>query len=333
MFTRIREIIEKYVNNNYSERVQKEFISWLKDPADEVDKDSAMKDIWNRLTVQADQSTEESYKQLRNVIQSSVPAIVPERKTGLFVHTRLLVAAILLLPLISAGVTYVLMKSPAAGNERIDLVECIVPNGEIRTIVLPDSSVVKINSGSTLIYPRRFTGSRDIFLSGEAYFFVTKNETMPFVVKTTDMDIEVLGTVFCISSYTDNESSSTTLESGKVTVKIKNTPGEPVALLPNEQVTYHRASGAITKENVKIEHVIAWTSGNLVVQRLSMDEIVKVIERKYAMKVYLNSTNYRNELITIKITNNETVSEFMSILKQLVPQLKYRIEEEKLFIY
>jgi len=330
MSARIREIIQKYIQNNQPKQVQRIFASWINRSANKVEKDEALEEIWTNLNIQADESTEKSYIKLLSAI--STPETKTQRKRISFIHKFSRIAAIIMLPLISIGITYLIMKKPLTINNDVRLVECIVPDGEIRTIILPDSSVVKVNSGSILIYPEQFTSGRDIFLNGEAYFTVTKDDTKPFIVKTTDMNVEVLGTIFNVSSYSDSERSSTTLKSGKVKVQLRNTE-KFMVLLPNEQITYNRVSGTIEKNTVSVENTIAWTEGNLVIQGMSIEEVVKVIERKYMMNVYLNSSKYKDERISMKIMHGEDITEFMSVLKYLVPQLKYKVENNKLYIY
>ena len=331
MSTRIREIIQKYFQNNQSKKIRRTFSSWVKDESNKEEKETAFVEIWDTLDIQADSSTEKSFNKLLSTIQAT--DIVVQKKHSPFIHKLLRIAAIIMLPILSVGITYYLMKDSAKIEHDVKLVECIVPNGEIRTIILPDSSIVKVNSGSILIYPQKFSNSRDIFLNGEAYFTVTKDKTKPFIVKTSELDVEVLGTIFNVSAYTDNDNSSTTLESGKVNVKFKNTDKEPVILHPDEQIVYNKNLKSVEKKNVKIENTIAWTEGNMIIQSMSINEVVKIIERKYAVTVYLNSNKYQHERITMKVTDGETVTEFMLILQYLVPQLKYKINDDKLYIY
>lgn len=324
--TKISEIVKKYFYNSYSERIQKEFVLWLKDSKNQEDKESAMKQIWDDLEIDSDKSTERSFEKLNSFIETSKKS----QKTTINRNLSRF-AATLLIPLIGVGTTYYLTKSAIEQKERVRMVECIVPDGKVYTVTLPDSSIVKVNAGSILVYPEKFTDYRDVFLNGEAYFTISKDEK-PFVVKTTDMDIEVLGTVFNISSYADSDNSSTTLERGKVNVNFKNVDETSMTLLPNEQVTYNRISGLIKKNSVKISNTIAWVDGNLIIQGMSINEVIKVIERKYAMKVYLNTNDLKNERITMKITHRENIVEFMRILKHLIPRMKYKIDEDKLYI-
>jgi ferric-dicitrate binding protein FerR (iron transport regulator) len=147
------------------------------------------------------------------------------------------------------------------------------------------------------------------------------------------MEIEVLGTVFDLSSYIDSENSSVTLESGKVNVHFKNQALDPVILFPNEQVTYNRASNSVHKQTVNCNNALAWTKGNLIIQSMSIEEIAKIVERKYNLKVYTNFHRYKNEKITMKFKNDENITDFMNVLQHLVPNLRYKIEDDKLYIY
>jgi ferric-dicitrate binding protein FerR (iron transport regulator) len=299
----------------------------MKDTVDNAEKDEAFRNIWDELNITSGQSVEESFEALQAKIQAvSVRDVLSIRKL-------LRIAAILILPLISAGITYLTVKNSKTADNSIAFIECIVPDGEVRTITLPDSSVVKVNSGSILIYPRHFAGTRDIFLNGEAYFTVTKDETKPFIVKTSGMDVEALGTVFNVSAYTDGENLSTSLESGKVNVTFKNMDKEPILLLPDEQVVYGKNSGLIEKKTVKIENAIAWINGNMVIQSMPVNEVMKIVERRYAVKVYFDPDKYRNERITMKIMPEESAVDFMTVLQYLIPCLKYKIEEDRIYVY
>lgn len=328
--SRAHKIIEKYFSDIHSENVRKKFIAWFKASPDNMQKENALKDIWEELDIKADTTTEQSYNTLLSNIRRDNPEVF-QRRSIIYRLSR--IAAVLALPILSAVIMYFIMKDYRLADSELKLVECIVPNGEIRTIILPDSSVVKVNSGSILIYPEQFTAKRDVFLNGEAYFTVARNESKPFIVKTTDLEVEVLGTVFNVSSYADDEFSSATLESGSVNIVFKHWDKGSIILHPNEQISYNRLERVAKRDTVKVENVIAWTQGNLVIQSMSIDEIAKIIERKFSLKVNLNSQKYKNERITMKAINGESITDFMSVLSYLVPQLKYKIENDTLFIY
>lgn len=138
-----------------------------------------------------------------------------------------------------------------------------VAYGSKTTIELPDSSVVVLNSGSSLSYPDKFeTESRTVILNGEAFFEVKKNQHRPFFVKTKDITIRVLGTKFNVKSYPDEITTETTLVSGKVEI-LRNSDLEqknntkdviPFVLKPNQKAIFTRETGkTILKEQEKEE--------------------------------------------------------------------------------
>ncbi|MDR2564171.1 MAG: FecR domain-containing protein [Prevotellaceae bacterium] len=330
--SKVSKIIQEYFRGVYPEHVRRNFASWLMASKDFKEKDESLLEVWNSLEANADASTEKSFLNLQSRIVSG--AKCPSKKSDSFVGKLCKVAVVLLLPLLSATATWFYMKGDAAVPEEIRLIECIVPNGEIRNIVLPDSSRVTLNAGSILVYPQRFVGNtRIVYLNGEAFFNIVRNEDQPFSVNTVDMEIAVLGTVFNISSYIDGGNSSATLESGRINVSFKNGDYPDVALSPSERVVYDRVSGFVEKRIVKVENIIAWTKGNVVLQGAAIEEIAKIIERRYGMNVLLNSNKYQNERITLKLDDEAGLDELMNVLHHLIPGLHYKTDNNKLYIY
>jgi ferric-dicitrate binding protein FerR (iron transport regulator) len=330
----VRQIIETYIKNTPSKSVQKNFALWLKDERNTEEKNLILTELWDSLDIEADRSTEESYQRLQSEINAKTQRtrIIPSFFT--FSIRKLSgIAALLLISLLSAAFTYYYLKADRLSKEDMKLVECIVPNGEIKDVVLPDASQVRLNSGSILVYPEHFGKTRTVYLSGEAYFSVAKKNNQPFIVNTTDMKTEALGTVFNVCSYADGKQSSVTLKSGKVNVCFEQTGIQPVMLFPNERVSFNRKSKLIEKRAVETEDVIAWTKGNIVVLGMSMDDIVKTIERKYDMRVYFNSHRYKDDRITVKLDSEENIKDFMNILKNIIPGLRYKIASDELYIY
>ncbi|WP_165043257.1 FecR family protein [Dysgonomonas sp. ZJ709] len=334
--SKTHRIINLFFNHSYAGMVKKNFFYWLNDRAFEKEKDNTLFEIWENLDIKADSSTEDSFRCVEERIKQLE---TPRKKHSLFITLRK-IAAVVLIPLLSFAISYIYIQqdtkteSNTESNE-IEFVECFVPHGEIRTIVLPDSSTVQVNSGSVLIYPEKFEGkTRNIFLNGEACFSVTKNETMPFIVKTMDMDIKVLGTVFGISSYANSTFSSTTLEKGRVSVHFNDEQNSAEFLQPNEQIIYDRISGKIEKRTINTKNALAWREGHLIFQSLSINQIAELLERKYGITVYLNSNKYQNEKITAKFIHSEDVNDILVIMKQIIPNFSYKIEDKKkVFIY
>jgi ferric-dicitrate binding protein FerR (iron transport regulator) len=293
---------------------------------DEILFNSVLYDVW------MDYSSARKYKSFEEVKQHLRTIIQPQKTKSVKVDFRpklLRWAAVVALMISSAAIAYLLTSRQV---EDVSLVECAVPNGETRTVVLPDASKVTVNAGSMLIYPEKFGKTRYIYLNGEAYFSVIHNPKQPFVVKTMDFDVEVMGTVFNVSSYIDDEKSTATLKSGEVKINFRdNSPS--IILQPNEQLSFERKNHFIARNQVDVSNAIAWIKGNLVVQGSTLEEIARIIERKYGLHVYLNTSRYPNDRLTMKFSNDESIDEFMSIMRLLLPNLRYKIEDKAIYIY
>lgn len=159
-----------------------------------------------------------------------------------------------------------------------------IPRGGEYELILPDGSHVWLNSDSELSFPVRFDDNkREVVLSGEAYFSIAKNENSPFVVKTKDISIRVLGTQFNVQAYPDADVVETTLCRGAVNVS----DGElDITLEPFQQAVYRKANKELTKRKVDIRLYTAWKEGFFVFENKPLEEIMKVLARWYDIRVF-----------------------------------------------
>lgn len=331
--SRIRQIIRKYFYNLHTPQTRMLFVDWLKNEKSVEEKDESFREIWDELEIAPDQTTEESFVKFeQRVLSASEPVRL---KTTIPLHRRLLrIASVFIIPLISVVGAYMYVKNSEASKGSVELVECFVPNGEIREVILPDSSRVQLNSGSLLIYPKTFSeNTRDLYLNGEGLFAVTRNEERPFIVKTIDMDIEVLGTVFNVSSYHTSERIATTLKSGKVSVTLKNQQSDPIILSPDEQILLDRTTGETSVKTVNVDNTVAWQKGYMMLESLNIRDISKTLERKYDVTIHINTERYDHQYVTAKFKNDESLLESMSVLQQLIPGMRYKIEADKVYVY
>ncbi len=198
----------------------------------------------------------------------------------------------------------------------------IVPYGKRTQITLSDNSSVWLNSGSKLIYPARFaTEKREVYLEGEAIFEVSHNKQQPFMVITHDIEVKVLGTVFDVSAYADDATSTTILESGSVEMKyktnsllsqskVKMTPGMMAVYDPNEKTVKQ------TQVNTKI--YTSWREGYFVFERQSLGEILKKISRYYNVSIQLNDQSLADETFTGPLDLRNSATQVLEIIAELI---------------
>ncbi|WP_303181837.1 FecR family protein [uncultured Butyricimonas sp.] len=154
-----------------------------------------------------------------------------------------------------------------------------VPKGADFSFELPDGTFVAVNSESVLQFPVQFAADdRTVYLDGEAYFEVTKNEKAPFKVITGNRQITVLGTKFNISSYSDDPNWSTTLVEGKVSVSDN---GKLHVLHPSEQYIANNSTGITEIKRVDVKLHTSWLHGKLHFKDCRMEDITRKLERWY----------------------------------------------------
>ena len=169
----------------------------------------------------------------------------------------------------------------------------LVPQGKTWRLILSDSTIVMLNSSTELSFPSTFgPNTREVRLKGEAFFQVAHNERKPFIVHTDDMNIRVLGTTFNISSYADEQVSTTTLVQGSVCIEQE---GNTQLLRPSEQYVYNRTSQEKTVREVDIDMYIAWTNGEYIFRNTTLHEILSKIARWYPFQV-----SYANPMLESK---------------------------------
>lgn len=205
-------------------------------------------------------------------------------------------------------------------------------NGQTMSLTLPDSSKVILNAGSTIIFPEKFTSSeRSVYLLGEAIFDVTHDEDKPFTVNTSDLAISVHGTVFNVNSYPESASSAATLCEGSISAVLKSS-GERILLVPDQRLSYDRMSSTARVTKVNSAEDTAWERGDLCFRSENIHGIARAIERKYGMTTYVTSGKYDDMILTAKFVHGETLEQMLGAICKLVPGMKYRIENDCVYI-
>jgi len=195
-----------------------------------------------------------------------------------------------------------------------------VPNGKIFSVVLSDGTAVSINSGSTIKYFSTVFDSkaRYVYLNGEAYFDVTKNKELPFIVRTNNMNVKVLGTKFNVSSYRDNINPSVFLEEGSVGLTKANevfNSEKSLIIKPNQRVVLENERFSIYEE-VSSEKYIAWRKRQLLFKNDRFEDIVKRLERFYNLSIEFDSNSLKDNRYTGKFST-ESISEVLDVFKEL----------------
>lgn len=203
-----------------------------------------------------------------------------------------------------------------------------VPKGGQYTIVLSDGTKVWLNADSKMRFPVEFVAQqRQVQLQGEAYFEVTKDPSKPFIVKSAQQQIEVLGTWFNISAYPD-EPAVTTLVSGKVNVSAF---GKQVALTPGMQSVADDQQ--LQSKQVDVEPAVAWKDAKFVFVKEPLEDIIRKLERWYNVDFVIQpgSEELKKKTFSGSLSRNGKLSEILNLFK-ITETIRFEITERRVYL-
>ena len=233
--------------------------------------------------------------------------------------------------------------------------EIFTASGSRTHLALPDGTLVWLNAGSRVNYPKNFGATlREVSLTGEAFFDVAPNANKPFVIHTTRIDIKVLGTRFNVKSYPSDKTTEATLIRGSIEVSIKNKNRDKIIMKPNEKLvvsnedsislertprrkdiresaslvtigkpTYEKNSGAIIETS--------WVDNKLIFQDEDFTDLARQMERWYGVSIHFQS-DAQGELRFTGIFEKETIQQALDALK-LTANFHYSIEGTEITIH
>lgn len=198
-----------------------------------------------------------------------------------------------------------------------------VPKGAEFFVTLADGTRVWINSESQLKYPVRFTkNTREVYVSGEAYFQVKKNAAKPFIVNTSKGKVKVLGTGFNVRDYSDEKNVFTTLVEGSVDLISKG--DKHLLLKPSEQGVFSE-SGALTKKTVDVQLYTSWREGRFMFRKQRLEYIMNVLARWYNIEVFFLNQEQKDILFSGDIKRYEDFDKILEML-ELAGDTKFQIK-------
>lgn len=209
------------------------------------------------------------------------------------------------------------------------------PRGSrVVNITLADGSKVWLNAGSSLTYPVAFTGSeRRVEISGEAYFEIAHNASMPFKVKKGTTEITVLGTHFNVNAYDDEPAIKITLLEGKVKVstkyEVRSTKYEEAMLRPGEQAAVFSHSPLTIDHSPDLDEAIAWKNGLFQFRNSDVETVMKQVARWYDVDIVYEGGK-SSKHFGGKISRDVNVSEMLRVIA--VSGIHFRIENKRITV-
>ena len=204
-----------------------------------------------------------------------------------------------------------------------------IPRGGEYLLTLSDGTMIYLNSESTLSFPVKFQGKeRKVYLTGEAYFKVAKNTEHPFVVTAGELEVLVTGTTFGVRAYKDEKDIQTTLESGRVTVRVE---GKSVKLVPNKQVLFNKSTMGLEVRDVDVDLYLAWADGRLVYDNCPLEKILTDLGRWYNIDVFYSRDELRSYQFSLNMKKHEEFTQVLELIGK-TGEVQFEIKDNTVIV-
>jgi len=331
MAEKITTIANRFLNEkDCSSHELAELKHWLSDPAKQSEVELWLAEHWI-LSAEIDSNT--LIETVFGQIQEYQHVHHSESRFSL---TRILkvyqkVAASLLIPIIGLAIWFAV--SQFAQTEQ-QYTETFAPRGQKSQIVLADGTKVWLNSATKIKYPGSFCkNQRDVYLDGEAFFEVTKNEHYPFVVHTSGVDVKVLGTKFNVKAYADENQIETSLFEGKINLMLDSGNNRTVEqeVLPGQSFTYLKADRRLVASSFAKDEIDGWKKNQLIFKNDTFSDLVRKLERWYDVEVVYDEKQFKDRRLTVELYEGERLERLMEIVG-LALSVNYQYEKGKIIL-
>lgn len=257
-----------------------------------------------------------------------------EEKKNLRVQVRKIfalvrnIAAILMVPVLLFSIYQSLDNQDSLSvltKNSNQVIKYIVPSGQKSSVILADGTKVWLNSGTTLSVPMSESRKRNVYLEGEAFFDVVKNEKVPFVVDTKDYSVKVFGTQFDVRSYKYKAESETILKEGSISIVTKG--NEEIKMAPGQAFFVDKEQKHVIAE-VNPDIYISWKDNLLKIDNEELQDLLIRMEHWYGVKIHVENYEMVKNLKYTLTIKTESLREMLDLMCYVTP-LTYKINGDQ----
>lgn len=317
------QLLQNFLNGSITDQELKNLFVWLNSEKGNLEFEKLLNEKWLTNKYQTTERIDST------ILFSRIKAKIEDRhlsgRKQLFIRFRK-VAAIFILGLLIPTMYFVLLN-PQKDNKKVVYLKESLSNEKIKKMTLPDGTAVWLMSGSTITYPSNFTGNktRNVEITGEAFFNVAKDSLHPFILKLGEVGLKVVGTSFNVMNYDDEDRVNVVLKTGKVDMfKGKyNLNDDFVHLAPGQLMTYKKGELEFLVSNVDVAKYTSWINGTLLFRDDRFEEVLKKLGKWYNITIEIKDSEVSDFLFTATI-KNENLDQIVDLLKYSTP-FKYSI--------
>ncbi len=285
------------------------------------------KALWNYSKVMYFGSEEQLNKAVKN-LNRNIQSVELLRKKKLYLRFAKYAAVLVL----AMSIPVVIWTTYQHINSNSGLITIAVAQTDSsKLITLSDNTRVWLNSNSSITYPLKFSRSeRNVTFSGEAYFEVKHDSLHPFIVKTSNVQVRVLGTSFDVRAYPSEKKTETTLVKGRVI--IQNKRGESLAILaPGQLAVFDKTSNYLSIREVDAEQYTHWRYGLITFANASFNDITRKLEEVYQVHFIMRHSEADPATYNFSFRKSQPIDKVLDMLSFIAP-LNYNIQGKEIYI-
>lgn len=316
MEDRLRYLFKKYLDNTCTREEMEEFFGYVKQAEHDESLRQQIKNTYNELTDSGASIYVNEEGRLFFTRSTPEPISTPvyKQKRSKVLRITAMAASLILI------IALLWIFNVAPGKEKHVTISSVTKKStnrsETKFILLEDSTQVWLNSASSLEVPDQFDNNRrEVSLTGEAYFDVKHADKIPFIIRTGDVAVTVLGTAFNIKAYPKQKDIIISVSRGKV--KITKKDGQEITLTGGQQLKVKEDGNETSGKNIAAESVAGWQQGNLVYDDELLGDIVADLERVYNVTIQLSNQTLSNQRISTSFKREIGVEQALQVLCKL----------------
>lgn len=349
----IDDLIAGFLKDELTVDQIKELTVWVNQNPDHKRYFDECREIW--ITAKALDKTSvynsgKAYKNFLNRIDEDTTVFLFPRRQWLSLAR---IAAVFVFAFLLGGLIFSRLGDKMALENKFS--EIVVPRGSKADFTLPDGTHVTLNAGSRLRYENNYgQDNRVVELEGEGYFKVFKDKSRPFIVNTSYMSVEALGTEFNVKAYPADKVIETTLVEGSVKIAGFNIQGtNEIILKPNQKLTFFKNGSEnreqdentapeeemkaiprkmeplrqLVKENVKVEPFVSWKENRWIIEKEDLSKFATDLERRFDIQIFFESERLKSFRFTGTLLD-EPLEQVLKVVSITAP-INYRIDGKK----
>lgn len=323
------EIMEKYLAGKASPEEEHKVLMWLMLNLKSPSANDDFTALLDKVQFTEDQARKQRVKGRLDRIISETGVRKPRRGSAGIILGSLLAVACCVIAFLCLDISRLNKEI----NQTVTWTEVATSYGEKQSVTLADGSVIWLNNDSKLIYPDSFRGGqRQVFVSGEVFAEIAKDEKHPFIVSSDSVNVVVKGTTFNFRSYPDMRNVELTLVEGSVDLDCITREGRrTMAVIPGETITVDMVSGKVGKYMCKTEGYVSWKARRaLYFNDLTLEEIARELQREYGKKIVIMKSHLARTRHFASFVNDESLED---ILNALCTHSGMKVHEKDSIIY